>query len=265
MTSTYSVFIPRVFSNIRASRISDTFHNLDIGDVEKVDLVAKTGKNGDSYNMAFVHFKRLYDTEAASDFRKELEEPEIKTKVVYEDPWFWLVLPFEKKDKPVDETLNNPDVALQPQHQHQHQHQHQFHPQHQEQQQQQQQQYYTDQQQQFHPQHQEQHQQFHPQHQEQHQQQYYQQQQQQYYTDQQQHQMVQFQVMTPQGPMLQWGFPMMNMYSQEFETSSPVKRASKHRNKPRMRINIPQSVSIQPQGEVEEGEIVSEYDDHYDM
>ena len=105
MSSTYSVFIPRVFSNIRANRISDTFHNLDIGDVEKVDLVAKTSKNGDSYNMAFVHFKGFFDTQAAADFRREVEDPEIKAKLVYEDPWFWLVLPFEKKEKPIDRRL----------------------------------------------------------------------------------------------------------------------------------------------------------------
>ena len=75
MSSPYSVFIPRVFSNIRANRIGDTFHNLNIGDVEKVDLVAKTSKNGDSYNMAFVHFKGFYDTQEANDFRKEVEDP----------------------------------------------------------------------------------------------------------------------------------------------------------------------------------------------
>jgi len=183
MSSTYSVFIPRVFSNIRANRISDTFHNLDIGDVEKVDLVAKTSKNGDSYNMAFVHFKGFFDTQAAADFRREVEDPEIKAKLVYEGPWFWLVLPFEKKEKPIDQTINTTDV--QPQ---------------------------------FQPQ-------FHP-----------------------QQQMVQFYVMTPQGPMVQWGFPIMDMPPQEFQAPSPVKR-SKHRNHPHKRINH--------QNEQEDGQIVN--------
>ena len=191
MSSTYSVFIPRVFSNIRANRISDTFHNLDIGDVEKVDLVAKTSKNGDSYNMAFVHFKGFFDTQAAADFRREVEDPEIKAKLVYEDPWFWLVLPFEKKEKPIDQTINTTDV--QPQ---------------------------------FQPQ-------FHP-----------------------QQQMVQFYVMTPQGPMVQWGFPIMDMPPQEFQAPSPVKR-SKHRNHPHKRINPPNCVAtIHPQNEQEDGQIV---------
>ena len=198
MSSTYSVFIPRVFSNIRTNRISDTFHNLNIGDVEKVDLVAKTGKNGDSYNMAFVHFKGFYDTQEATDFRREVEDPEIKAKLVYEDPWFWLVLPFEAKEKPTtDETLNDNATVFQPQ-----------------------------QQQQF-----------------------------------QQPQMVQFYVMTPQGPMIQWGIPMMNMPPQE---QAPVKQQSKHRNKqPRKRLNPPNSgAAVQPPVNVEEGEVVSDCDEN---
>ena len=195
MSSPYSVFIPRVFSNIRANRIGDTFHNLNIGDVEKVDLVAKTSKNGDSYNMAFVHFKGFYDTQAATDFRKEVEDPEIKAKLVYEEPWFWLVLPFEKKEKPVNEAFNDTGLEIQGFQQ---------------------------------PQFQQ------PQFQQPHQ------------------QMVQFQVMTPQGPMLQWGFPIMDMLSQE-QVPSPVKR-SRHRNQPRKRINVPhRDITIQSQ--VEEGQL----------
>ena len=209
MSSTYSVFIPRVFSNIRTNRISDTFHNLNIGDVEKVDLVAKTSKNGDSYNMAFVHFKGFYETQEAIDFRKEVEDPEIKAKLVYEDPWFWLVLPFEKKEKPVNEAINDTGLEIQG-----FQQQPQFQPQ-------------------PHQQHFQQQPQFQPQFQP-HQ------------------QMVQFHVMTPQGPMLQWGFPIMDMVSQE-QVPSPVKR-SRHRNQPRKRINVPhRDITIQSQ--VEEGQI----------
>jgi hypothetical protein len=35
-----------------------------------------------------------------------VEDTEKKAKIVYDDPWFWLVLPFEEKEKPV-QTLNN--------------------------------------------------------------------------------------------------------------------------------------------------------------
>ena len=98
----YTAFIPRVFSNIKESRIINTFDALQIGSVEHVDLVPKTNAKGESYNMAFVHFAMIYNTPAAENFRRELEGPEKKTKVAYDEPWFWNVLPFEEKEKAIE-------------------------------------------------------------------------------------------------------------------------------------------------------------------
>jgi hypothetical protein len=103
----YTAFIPRVFSNIKESRISNVFDNLNIGSVERVDLVPKTGKNGETYNMAFVHFAMVYNTVAGDKFRSDIEGPDKKAKIAYDGQWFWHVLPFEQKQsptqKPVDE------------------------------------------------------------------------------------------------------------------------------------------------------------------
>jgi hypothetical protein len=96
----YTAFIPRVFSNIKESRISDVFDTLNIGSVERVDLVPKTGKNGDTYNMAFVHFAMVYNTDAGNKFRNDIEGPDKKAKIAYDGQWFWHVLPFEQKQPP---------------------------------------------------------------------------------------------------------------------------------------------------------------------
>ena len=95
---TYSVFIPRIFANISEARIIQIFHNLSIGEVDHVDLLRKTGNNGQPYNMGFVHFKHLYDSPNGGSFRADVENAENKTKIVYDDPWFWIVLPFEQKE-----------------------------------------------------------------------------------------------------------------------------------------------------------------------
>ena len=105
--SGYSVFIPRMFSNIGESRIRRIFHEHNIGNVERVDLVSKTSGNGDTYNMAFVHFETLYDTPEAESFRQDVANPDTTTKLVYEDPWFWLVLPFEQKDRTPSPAMEN--------------------------------------------------------------------------------------------------------------------------------------------------------------
>ena len=99
----YSVFIPRVFANIGEKRIANVFYQNDIGEVSKVDLIRRTNDKGESFNMAFVHFEYLFETTSAKQFKEDVENPEVKAKLVYEDPWFWLVLPFEEKEKPVQQ------------------------------------------------------------------------------------------------------------------------------------------------------------------
>ena len=108
--SGYSVFIPRMFSNIGESRIRRIFHEHNIGNVERVDLVSKTSGKGDTYNMAFVHFDSMYDTESSVNFRQDVENSDSKTKLVYDEPWFWLVLPFEQKEKKL--IVANPPFPL---------------------------------------------------------------------------------------------------------------------------------------------------------
>jgi len=136
----YTVFIPRVFSNIKVSRISNVFHNLDIGSVQHVDLVSKTGKNGDTYNMAFVHFAMVYNTVAGDKFRSDIEGPDKKAHIAYDGQWFWHVLPFEQKQSPTKKPeyeSNEQQQQQQHEQQQQHQQQHQQQQQHQHQQQQQ--------------------------------------------------------------------------------------------------------------------------------
>ena len=96
--SSFTVFIPRVFTNIREDRITKVFHDLNIGNVGKIDLVKRTNKQGKSFNMAFIHFDHLYQSDSANEFHRDILEDN-KSKVVYDDPWFWLVLPFEEKEQ----------------------------------------------------------------------------------------------------------------------------------------------------------------------
>ena len=209
----YTAFSPRVFSNIKESRIINTFDALQIGSVEHVDLIPKTNAKGESYNMAFVHFAMIYNTPAAENFRRELEGPDKKTKVAYDEPWFWNVLPFEQKEKKVLEHAVPPP----PPH-------HVI------------------------------------------------------------NNMVQFWIMTPYGPVLQWGYPQeMPPQQQQAHAQAPApapavrrmvphqvaygNRTNAHRNQPRKRINAPRperreatyaretvNVSVNGDSDKEEGE-----------
>ena len=68
-----SLFIPRVFRNIKKSDIISTFESLGFGRVERVDFIAKKGKNGSKYNAAYLHFSNWYDTITTVNFQKKVE------------------------------------------------------------------------------------------------------------------------------------------------------------------------------------------------
>ena len=94
MSSTqFSVCIPRIFNNIPNKKIIGTFENLDLGKVSSMDIVYKTGVDGSTYKMAFVHFSKWYNNTIATLFRERVENPELQAKLVYDDPWYWIVLP----------------------------------------------------------------------------------------------------------------------------------------------------------------------------
>jgi hypothetical protein len=92
--SAFSVCIPRIFHNIPNKKIVSTFETLNMGKVKNMDIVWKTGRDGSSFKMAFIHFSEWnMCNSAAINFRDQVEDPRVNAKLVYDDPWYWLVLP----------------------------------------------------------------------------------------------------------------------------------------------------------------------------
>jgi len=91
-----SLYIPHVFANISAERISYSFEQY-VGKVSRVDLVSKIDKTGKIYNAAYIHFTHWYNSNAAYNFQCRVLDDEAVAKFVYDDPWHWVVL--ENKSK----------------------------------------------------------------------------------------------------------------------------------------------------------------------
>jgi len=89
----FSICIPRIFNNIPNSKIIKTFEGLDLGKVKCIDIIMKTGVNNEKIKMAFVHFSEWYNNPAANNLRKKIENPNYEAKVMYDDPWYWILLP----------------------------------------------------------------------------------------------------------------------------------------------------------------------------
>jgi hypothetical protein len=109
MSSTNSIFLPFVYDNLNEEYIRGVFESAGIGEVERIDFVAK--RNPDSNNCkVYVHFKSrglsqsfleegVYCESVSSPaalaaiagFWAEIDKDGCP-KLVYSDPWFWKCL-----------------------------------------------------------------------------------------------------------------------------------------------------------------------------
>ena len=84
--------IPGVFANIKEERIRRIFEDLNIGDVERVDIVAPKIPDGgkeNKFNRVFIHIN-WNDNPNAVDVRERLAQGK-EIKIIYDEPWFWKV------------------------------------------------------------------------------------------------------------------------------------------------------------------------------
>lgn len=88
-----SMCIPKVFPSISRKRIEDTFLDLRIGSLERVDIVSKTAKNGEKYNTVFIHL-REWDVRDpyAIEMREALMRENGSVNIMYDRPYFWKVV-----------------------------------------------------------------------------------------------------------------------------------------------------------------------------
>ena len=85
-----SLCIPRVFPNIGEKRIRAIFRELGLGEIDHVDIIKRTNERGEEFKRVFIHFKEWAEGYDALRTRLSTEEG-YKLKIVYDDPWYWLV------------------------------------------------------------------------------------------------------------------------------------------------------------------------------
>ena len=83
-----SICIPRMFKSTTRKDIYAVIEKLDLGAVDRIDLVAKTNVRDESYNKVFIHFKTWSRNPQAQATREKLLQGE-EIKIVYSEPWFW--------------------------------------------------------------------------------------------------------------------------------------------------------------------------------
>lgn len=90
--------IPRVYSNISEGRIRKIFDDLDMGTLERIDIVSKTSEKGEKFNRVFVHFRRWNSSDNANTARERLLNGK-EIKIIYDDPWFWKISAYRESER----------------------------------------------------------------------------------------------------------------------------------------------------------------------
>jgi hypothetical protein len=113
---TTSVYIPFVFPNITEDYIKARFESLEIGTIDRVDMVPKERMRSDGnieyYFMAFVHFKHWSSLPAAQNIRARLEAGE-QSSLNYDDPWYWVLWKNKcPETKEIDDTSAKMDCMM---------------------------------------------------------------------------------------------------------------------------------------------------------
>lgn len=85
-----SLCIPRVFPNITWQRVKEVFSELNLGRIERVDMVRKENEKGEKFQRVFIHFKFWDRSDEAQAVREKVLSGDM-IQIVYDDPWFWKV------------------------------------------------------------------------------------------------------------------------------------------------------------------------------
>jgi len=86
-----SLYLPHVLPHITHEIISEVFFQQELGSVKRVDFVSKLNKRGEYYHSAFVHFDYWFDNIISRNFQERLRNPQLVARLMYDDPWFWIV------------------------------------------------------------------------------------------------------------------------------------------------------------------------------
>jgi len=79
-----SICIPRVFNNISEKRIFAIIQKLNIGHIQRIDIVPSKNNT----KRVFIHFVTWFDNHNATSCRNQLLASKT-IKCIYDQPWFW--------------------------------------------------------------------------------------------------------------------------------------------------------------------------------
>ena len=87
-----SLYIPHIFANYTKDDVAQIFEDQNIGKIKNIDFISKFGQDGKPFSAAYIHFDHWFNNTAAANFQERVLDAEKEARIMYEDPWYWIVL-----------------------------------------------------------------------------------------------------------------------------------------------------------------------------
>jgi hypothetical protein len=105
-----SLYIPHIFANYSKDDVAQIFEDQNIGKIKNIDFISKFGQDGKPFSAAYIHFDHWFNNQAAANFQERVLDAEKEARIMYEDPWYWIVL--ENKARKVVSGDRKPRIDL---------------------------------------------------------------------------------------------------------------------------------------------------------
>jgi hypothetical protein len=89
--------IPRVLNTMDENQVRIAFESLNFGQIDKVIIIRK---QNEKFNIAFIYYRKWYDTENATRALNRLTNGQ-DLKIMYDAPWFWKAAKTVSREKRV--------------------------------------------------------------------------------------------------------------------------------------------------------------------
>ena len=93
-----SIYIPCVYCNTSKQFILETFRNMGLGEVSRIDFIKREINSLDNsishpFNQAFVYFAYWNKNPIVEKLHKDILDPNQDARLFYDEPYYWRLLP----------------------------------------------------------------------------------------------------------------------------------------------------------------------------
>ena len=93
-----SLCIPRVTTDINEKTIKTIIDKLELGIINKIQIVRKTKNPKDKTSIIYIHFKK-WNTYGNGLVARERLLNKKDIKIIYDSPWYWKIYAYRSREK----------------------------------------------------------------------------------------------------------------------------------------------------------------------